>query len=65
MNRTDQFSDEELLQAIGNFDGVLRVLIPMRDALRVRDKMFKHFAEVIEFLKDRKKETTKLLTAEK
>lgn len=64
MNRTDQWSDEELRQAVKNLNGVLGILIPMRDAIGPREEMFNHFHCVIEFIKEQKKQTMDLLTGQ-
>ncbi len=61
MNRTDQFSDEEILQGMRNFQAVVQLCTAVRDSLPKPDMMWAHFDRVIAFCNERAAEARKLL----
>jgi hypothetical protein len=61
MNRTDQFSDDEILQGMRNFQAVARIGTDIRNSLERRDPMWLHFDKVIAFCNERAAEARKLL----
>lgn len=60
MNRSD-FSDEEILQGMRNFQAVVRICTDIRSSLEQRDPMWLHFDKVIAFCNERAAETRQLL----